>query len=266
MSSTTNETAQQHRERLLLAQAERQRAREEEVARQEAEFATEMERLEEEAAREEEEKRLAEEKRVQEEKRIAEECRVEEQRRQEEEEMIAEERRVVEEQKKQQEKQAEAAAEVEDEQEQTSAFAKIVEENKKEKERAAKELEKRHKQTAKARNVEVEVPTPSSGLRRKTFKSKAIISEDSEDEGEDKRKEPTPRGVKHKRTIRMITKRSNTSNLDREPAGAQPPPDSSLPRPAPHDNKHKHVRSATTSANDAVGPEIMSLGGREVNG
>ncbi|KAJ3791605.1 hypothetical protein GGU11DRAFT_812703 [Lentinula aff. detonsa] len=270
MSSTSNdhETIQQRRERILQAQAARQRAREEEIARQEAEFAAEMERIEaeEQAAREAEERRKAEErvaeerrkaeeKRIAEEKRLAEEQKLEEQRRQEEEERIAEENRVVEEQEKQQEKSAEmrredaerraeakrreeeraaveAAAEEEDEQEQTTAFAKIVEENKKEKERAAKELEKRRKQPARARNVEVEVPPPSSGSRRKTFKSKAIISEDSEDEGEDKRKEAAPRGVKRKRTIRMIAKGSNTSNLDGEPAGEQPPPDSSLPRPA----------------------------------
>ncbi|KAJ3978502.1 hypothetical protein F5890DRAFT_1560229 [Lentinula detonsa] len=271
MSSTSNdnETIQQRRERILQAQAARQRAREEEIARQEAEFATEMERIEaeEKAAREAEERRKAEEqrvaeerrkakeKRIAEEKRLAEEQKLEEQRRQEEEERIAEEQRVVEEQKKQQEKKAEmrredaerraeakrreeeraaveAAAEEEDEQEQTTAFAEIVEENKKEKGRAAKELEKRRKQPAKARNVKVEVPTPSSGSRRKTFKSKAIISEDSEDEGEDTRKEVAPRGVKRKRTIRMIAKGSNTSDLDGEPAGAQPPPDPSLLRPA----------------------------------
>ncbi|KAJ3978590.1 hypothetical protein F5890DRAFT_1560060 [Lentinula detonsa] len=156
----------------------------------------EMERLEEEAAREEEEKQLAKEKRVEEEKRIAEERRIEEQRWQEEEERIAEEKRLVEEQKRQEE-QAE---------ERTTAFARIVKENKKEKERAAKELEKRRKQTARPRNVEVEIPAPPSGSRHKTFKSKAIISEDSEEEGEDKRKAPTPRGVKRKRTIRMIAK------------------------------------------------------------
>ncbi|KAJ3792943.1 hypothetical protein GGU11DRAFT_749399 [Lentinula aff. detonsa] len=62
MSSNNNtETAQQRREQLLAAQAERQRLRDEEIARQEAEFAAEMERLEEEAAREEEERQIAKE-------------------------------------------------------------------------------------------------------------------------------------------------------------------------------------------------------------
>ncbi|KAJ3791781.1 hypothetical protein GGU11DRAFT_751095 [Lentinula aff. detonsa] len=234
-NSNDNETIQQRRERILQAQAARQRAQEE-IARQEWEFTAEMERIEaeEKAAREAEEKRKAEEQWVAEEKRIAKERRIEEQQRPEEEARVAEEERKRSDAKRREEERAavEAAAEKEDEQEQTTAFAKIVEENKKEKERAAKELEKRRKHTTRTQNVEVEVPAPLSGSRRKTFKSKAIISEDSEDEGEEKRKEPTPRGVKCKRTIRMIAKGSNTSEPNGELAEKQPPLDSSLPRPA----------------------------------
>ncbi|KAJ3979269.1 hypothetical protein F5890DRAFT_1558948 [Lentinula detonsa] len=95
MSSNNTETAQQCRERLLAAQAECQRLRDEEIARQEAEFAAEMERLEEEAAREEEEKRVIEEQRVAEEKRIEEEQRLKEEKRVAEEKR-AEEKRIAE--------------------------------------------------------------------------------------------------------------------------------------------------------------------------
>ncbi|KAJ3791547.1 hypothetical protein GGU11DRAFT_830463, partial [Lentinula aff. detonsa] len=86
-------------------------------------------------------------------------------------------------------------------------------------------------------NIEVEIPTPPSGLQRKTFKSKAIISNDLDKEGDDKSKEPTPRGVKQKQMIRMIAKGGNTSDLDSdydpnlEQAKEQlpSPSDSSLP-------------------------------------
>ncbi|KAJ3980198.1 hypothetical protein F5890DRAFT_1557915 [Lentinula detonsa] len=106
----------------------------------------------------------------------------------------------------------EAAAEVEEEREWASAFAKLVEENKKEKERAAEDLEKRQKHTAKShRGVDVEIPVPPSGSRQKTFKSKAVISDDSDEEVEGKGKESAPRGVKRKRTIKMIAKGDNTS-------------------------------------------------------
>ncbi|KAJ3978263.1 hypothetical protein F5890DRAFT_1560690 [Lentinula detonsa] len=212
-NSNDSETIQQWRERILQAQAARQRAREEEITRQEAEFTAEMERIEaeekaaqeaeEKAAREAEEKRRAEEQRREEEK-----CR-EEEKKVAEEKKIAEEKRVVEEQRKQQElaerrRQEElaeqAAAEAEDEHEQNAAYAKLVEENKKEKERAAKELEKRRKQPAKPHRVDIEIPVSTSSPRRRTFKSKAIISDDSGDEvmvarnGNDKEsnEDPTP--------------------------------------------------------------------------
>ncbi|KAJ3796989.1 hypothetical protein GGU11DRAFT_745650 [Lentinula aff. detonsa] len=219
MSSTTNETTQQCRECLLLAQAERQRAHEEEITRQEAEFAAEMEQLEEEAAREEGEKQLTKEKR-------------------EEEKRIAEEKRVVEEQKKRQEEQAEAAAEVEDEQERTTAFARIVEENKREKERAAKELEKRQKRppAAKTQQVTVVIPPRSLGLKKKLFKSKSAISNDSD--VEEREVMPAPRGEKRKRPIKMIARGGNMSNADGdydpevEQGEDQPPTNSSSHRPA----------------------------------
>ncbi|KAJ3780151.1 hypothetical protein GGU10DRAFT_381097 [Lentinula aff. detonsa] len=111
----------------------------------------------------------------------------------------------------------EAAAAAEEERERASAFAKLVEENKKEKERAAEDLEKRRKHTAKShRGIDVEIPVPPSESRRKTFKSKAVISDDSDEEGEGKGKESAPRGVKRKRTIKMIAKGDNTSVPDGE--------------------------------------------------
>ncbi|KAJ3978492.1 hypothetical protein F5890DRAFT_1597302 [Lentinula detonsa] len=182
MSSNNTETAQQRRERLLAAQAERQRLRDEEIARQEAEFAAEMERLEEEAAREEEEK-VAEEKRKQEEIRLAEVQRREKERLEEE-----------------------AAAEAEEEQMRAAAFAKLVEENRKEKEKAARELEKRRQAISKTIRPDIEVVVPNTSPRCKVFKSKAIISDESDDEVVEQPREVIPRGTKRKRTIKMIAK------------------------------------------------------------
>ncbi|KAJ3978829.1 hypothetical protein F5890DRAFT_1559590 [Lentinula detonsa] len=160
----TNDTTQQRRERLLLAQAERQRARELEIARQEAEQEVIAEK------KKNEEVRLAEIKR-REEARLAE----------------------------------EAAAEAEEKQVRERAYSKLVEENKKEKEKAARELAKRtkHVPAAKQRQVNVVLPPRSSGSK-KSFKSKSVISDDSDDAGVEKEREATPRGVKRKRTTKMI--------------------------------------------------------------
>ncbi|KAJ3978481.1 hypothetical protein F5890DRAFT_1560260 [Lentinula detonsa] len=192
MSTNPNdsETIQQRRERILQAQAARQRAREEEIARQEAEFAAEMERIEaeEKIAREAEEKAAREA----EEKRKAEEQRIEEERRREEEKRIAEERR----------RKQEALVEA----------RKQEEKQRRAEERAAEDLEKRRKHTTKLhRGIDVEVPVPPSGSRRKIFKSKAVISDDSDEEGDGKSKESAPRGVKRKRTIKMIAKGDSNS-------------------------------------------------------
>ncbi|KAJ3792008.1 hypothetical protein GGU11DRAFT_866765 [Lentinula aff. detonsa] len=305
MSTTSNhsETIQQRREHILQAQAARQRAREEEIARQEAEFAAEMERIEaeEKAAREAEEKaaREAEEKaaREAEEKRRAEEQRIEEEKRREEEKKIAEERRIAEEQKKKQEELAEkkrkedqrlaeakrreeerviaeAAAGAEDEQERTTAFAKLVAENKLEKVKAARELEKRQKPTAKSSRVDVEIPVSTSSPRRRTFKSKAIISEDSSDEVVEQPREVIPRGTKRKRTIKMIAKGGDNDDPEGEKSDRDvpPPPDLSQPRPPcsrcvmigrPSEccpqSLRKHAQYATSNANDVAGPGITPL-------
>ncbi|KAJ3791616.1 hypothetical protein GGU11DRAFT_751389 [Lentinula aff. detonsa] len=266
MSTTANdnETIQQRRERILQAQATRQRAREEEIARQEAEFAAEMERIEaeEKTAREAEEKAAREA----EEKRRAEEQRIEEEKRREEEKKIAEERRIAEEQKKKQEAAiAEAAAEAEDEQERATAFTKLVAENKVEKEKAARELEKRRKPTAKSSRVDVEIPVSTSSPRRRTFKSKAIISEDSSDEVVEQPREVIPRGTKRKRTIKMIAKGGDNDDPEGEKSDREvpPPPDLSQPRPPcsrcviigrPSEcrpqSSRKHAQYATSNAND----------------
>ncbi|KAJ3791999.1 hypothetical protein GGU11DRAFT_866932 [Lentinula aff. detonsa] len=185
-----------------------------------------MERIEaeEKAAREVEEKRIAEEK-LAEEQRLAEEKRVEEEKQREEARKVAEEKRIAEEKKKQdkirlaevqqREKarlEEEAAAEAEEEQLRAITFAKLVEENKKEKEKTAKELEKWQKPTAKLHRVDVEIPLTTSSPRRKIFKSKAIISEDSSDEVVEQPREVITRGTKRKRTIKMIAKGGD--NLD----------------------------------------------------
>ncbi|KAJ3791600.1 hypothetical protein GGU11DRAFT_828908, partial [Lentinula aff. detonsa] len=247
-STPNNDTAQQRRERLLLAQAERQRARELEIARQEAEFAAEMERLEAEAAKEEEERRLAEERRVEEEKRIkeeqrlaeekraaaeralAEEMRLEEERKAElrrfEEELALEEQRVAEERRKElaklkareDKRAADAAEDAEEEREQNAAYVKLVEENRKEREKATKELERRQKRApaAKPRPVDVIIPSRPSGSRSKVFKSKAVISDDSDVMDVDKEQVETTRGVKRKRPVKMIAKGMNFSEPDGE--------------------------------------------------
>ncbi|KAJ3990780.1 hypothetical protein F5050DRAFT_1813473 [Lentinula boryana] len=266
MSSSQNstETAQQHRDRLLLAQAERQRIREEEAAKQEAEFAAEMERLEEEAAREEEEKRLAEEKRVVEEKRVAEENRLAEEKRiaekklaeerelaeamrlederiaelkRFEEEMIIEEKRrnrIAEEKRREEERLAEA----EDLQEQNDAFAKFIKENRIEKAKAAKKLERRREPVLSTARpvVSVVIPPRASGSKAKTYKSKSVISDDSDEAGVESEVKETPRGTKRKRTIKMIARSVGTPDpideVNAEDEDDGEPPSSSQPRSA----------------------------------
>ncbi|KAJ3979789.1 hypothetical protein F5890DRAFT_1558323 [Lentinula detonsa] len=201
MSTTSNdsETIQQWRERILQAQAARQRAREEEIARQEAEFAAEMERIEaeEKAAREAQEKAAQEAKKQEElaEKKRKEKCR------------IAEERRRAE----------EATAEAEDERVRSAAYAKLVEENRVKREKAAKELEKRQQRNppAKSQPVTVVPPPRSSGSKSKVFKSKSVISNDSDDTGVvEEAQEADSRGKKRKRPIKMIAMGSKTPPVD----------------------------------------------------
>ncbi|KAJ3780027.1 hypothetical protein GGU10DRAFT_381318 [Lentinula aff. detonsa] len=139
-----------------------------------------MERIEaeEKATREVEEKRQAEEQR--EEERKAEEERVARKKKKEqevaekkrlEERRIAEERRRVE----------EATAEAEDERVRSAAYAKLVEENRVEQEKAAKELERQQKKpVAKAQPVTVVIPPRTLGSKKKIFKSKSVISDDSD--------------------------------------------------------------------------------------
>ncbi|KAJ3990969.1 hypothetical protein F5050DRAFT_1716472 [Lentinula boryana] len=267
MSSTSNdnETIQQRRERILQAQAARQRAREEEIARQEAEFAADMEKLEAEAAREEEERRIEEERKIAEEKREAEERqRKEVERRQEEERKVeeervarekwAEEKRVAEKKLAEEKELAEAmrleeeriaelkrfeaevldeenrVAEEEEERMQGVAFAKLLEENRKEKDKTARELEKRRKLISKPPRLDVEVLVPITSPRRKTFKSKAIITDESDDEVVEQPRKVIPRGTKRKRTIKMIAK--GGPDLDTIDNDTPPPPDNSQPHSA----------------------------------
>ncbi|KAJ3978398.1 hypothetical protein F5890DRAFT_1560409 [Lentinula detonsa] len=220
-TSSNDETIQQRRERILQAQAARQRAREEEIARHEAEFTVEMERIEaeEKAAREAEEKRQAEERRIEEEKRWEEERKAEEERvirQKKKEQEIAEkkrleERRIVEEKRRVEE----AAAAAEDELVRNAAYAKLVEENRVEREKAAKELEKRQKRpVAKAQPVTVVITPRPSGSKKKSFKSKSIISDDSD--VEQREAMPAPRGEKRKRPIKMIAGGGPHSDLDED--------------------------------------------------
>ncbi|KAJ3791697.1 hypothetical protein GGU11DRAFT_804107 [Lentinula aff. detonsa] len=201
-SSNDNETIQQRRERILQAQAARQRAQEEEIARQEAEKA-------------EEERVIREKKKEQE---IAEKKRLEERR-------IAEEKRRVE----------EAAAAAEDERVRNAAYAKLVEENRVEREKAAKELEKRQKRpVAKAQPVTVVITPRPSGSKKKSFKSKSVISDDSD--VEEKEAMPAPRGEKRKRPIKMIARGGPHSDPD-EDFEPENPTNSPLPSTDPSQNR-----------------------------
>ncbi|KAJ3983890.1 hypothetical protein F5890DRAFT_1595889 [Lentinula detonsa] len=251
MSTNTNadETIQQRRERLLQAQAARQRARKEEDARQEAEFAAEMARVKEEERRLAEEKRVAEEKQLEEEKRVAEEKRIAEERRRaeerlaevnrmeqarlaaekkkvKEEKLAAEGKRVAERRRQEELRRAEEImAEAEDERVSSAAFSQLVEENRVKWEKAARELEKRQKRTATApRPVTVVIPPRSSGSK-KNYKSKSVISDDSD--VEEREVMPAPRGEKQKRPIKMIAKGGHHSDpngdFDLEQDDADPP-------------------------------------------
>ncbi|KAJ3979225.1 hypothetical protein F5890DRAFT_1478706, partial [Lentinula detonsa] len=181
---------------------------------------------------------VAEEKRIAEEKWIEEENQREAERKIAKEKRIAEEKRVVEEQRKQQEQLAEkrrqeesrraeeAAAEAEDERVRSAAYAKLVEENRVEQEKAAKELERRQKKpVTKAQPVTVVIPPRTSGSKKKIFKSKSVISDDSDIE--EKEVTPAPRGEKRKRPIKMIAKGGSHSDPDGdfelEQDDAQPP-------------------------------------------
>ncbi|KAJ3979229.1 hypothetical protein F5890DRAFT_1478700, partial [Lentinula detonsa] len=131
----------------------------------------------------------------------------------------------------------EAAAEAEDEHVHSTAYARLVEENRAEWERAAKELEKRQKHIppAKMHPVNVVIPPQSSGSKKKTFKSKSVISDKLSDE--EKELPPAPRGEKRKRPIKMIAKGGSHSDPDddfeSEQIGLNPP----LPSTDPSQNR-----------------------------
>ncbi|KAJ3978374.1 hypothetical protein F5890DRAFT_1479415 [Lentinula detonsa] len=110
----------------------------------------------------------------------------------------------------------EATAQEEDEQESTTALAKLIEENKREKEKAAKYLEKRREPGRKIARprAEVIIPPRASSSKTKTFKSKSIISDESDVGEVDKEQAEPLRGVKRKRTIKMIAKNDNFPDPD----------------------------------------------------
>ncbi|KAJ3978377.1 hypothetical protein F5890DRAFT_1560451 [Lentinula detonsa] len=200
-----------------------------------------MERIEaeEKAAREAEEKRQAEERRIEEEKRREEERKAEEERvirEKKKEQEIAEkkrleERRIAEEKRRVEE----AAAAAEDERVHNAAYAKLVEENRIEWEKAAKELEKRQKRpVAKAQPVTVVIPPRPSGSKKKSFKSKSIISDDSD--VEQREAMPAPRGEKRKRPIKMIARGGPHSDPD-EDFEPENPTNSPLPSTDPSQNR-----------------------------
>ncbi|KAJ3727272.1 hypothetical protein DFJ43DRAFT_1041270 [Lentinula guzmanii] len=228
-NSNDNETIQQRRERILQAQAARQRAREEEIARQEAEKA--------------EEERVVREKKKEQE--IAEKKRLEERR-------IAEEKRRVE----------EAVAAAEDECVHNAAYAELVEENRVEREKAAKELEKRQKRpVAKAQLVTVVIPPRPLGSKKKSFKSKSIISDDSDvEQGEAM---PAPRGEKRKRPIKMIARGGPHSDPDGD-FEPENPTNSPLPSTNPSQNRPACARWSGDNASRRLRAKRVKLDDDEV--
>ncbi|KAJ3791467.1 hypothetical protein GGU11DRAFT_761585, partial [Lentinula aff. detonsa] len=136
-----------------------------------------------------------------------------------EEEVLNEEKRVAEEEKQEKNRIAEAKrheeerlAEAEDAREQNTAFTKMIEENKKEKDKAARELKKRRERTVPTttRKVEVVVQSQPLGSKAKSYKSKSVISDDSDEAGADRDVDEAPRGTKRKRTTKMIARDVDT--------------------------------------------------------
>ncbi|KAJ3978357.1 hypothetical protein F5890DRAFT_1560492 [Lentinula detonsa] len=161
------------------------------------------------------------------------------------EEIVNEEKRVAEEKKQEKiriteakRREEEREAETEDAQEQTNAFAKLVEENRIEKEKAAKKLAKRRAPAPNTAQpvVSVVIPPRASGSRAKNYKSKSVISDDSDEAGVGREVKETPRGTKRKQTIKMIARSVDTPDLiddvNVEDEDDEEPPSPSQPRPA----------------------------------
>ncbi|KAJ3978528.1 hypothetical protein F5890DRAFT_1560182, partial [Lentinula detonsa] len=151
-------------------------------------------------------------------------------------ELLIEEKRAAEEKRKELEKVAElkvredkraadAVEDAEEEREQNAAYVKLVEENRKEQEKATKELERRQRRApaAKTRAVDVVVLPQPSGSRSKVFKSKSVISDDSDVMDVDKEQVETPRGVKRKRPIKMIAKKKTVKKKKKKEKSLPPP-------------------------------------------
>ncbi|KAJ3791653.1 hypothetical protein GGU11DRAFT_827648, partial [Lentinula aff. detonsa] len=82
---------------------------------------------------------------------------------------------------------------------------------------------------SKPTRPDVEISVPTTSPRRKAFKSKAIISNESDDEMIEQPQEVIPRGTKRKRTIKMIAKGMSSSGPDGD---KEPIPEQSTGRQA----------------------------------
>ncbi|KAJ3980510.1 hypothetical protein F5890DRAFT_1477675 [Lentinula detonsa] len=58
------------------------------------------------------------------------------------------------------------------------------------------------------------MPPQQLGSKSKSFKSNSVISDESDDAGVEKEREATPRGMKRKRMIKMITMGGKAPKLD----------------------------------------------------
>ncbi|KAJ3978583.1 hypothetical protein F5890DRAFT_1560075 [Lentinula detonsa] len=110
----------------------------------------------------------------------------------------------------------------------------------------------------------VDIPVPTSSPWQRTFKSKAIISDDSGDEVVEQPQEVVPRGTKRKRPIKMIARngKDNESNEDSalETAGGHQESSSH-----PSHNLVPHACNAFYKGNVAAGPATTPLVERERN-
>ncbi|KAJ3791889.1 hypothetical protein GGU11DRAFT_750882 [Lentinula aff. detonsa] len=90
----------------------------------------------------------------------------------------------------------------------------MTEENKKEKDKATRELKKPRERTVPTttRKVEVVMRSQPSGSKAKSYKSKSVISDDSDEAGADRDVDEAPRGTKRKRTTKMIARDVDTPN------------------------------------------------------
>ncbi|KAJ3978973.1 hypothetical protein F5890DRAFT_1478908 [Lentinula detonsa] len=105
--------------------------------------------------------------------------------------------------------------------------------------KAAKGLAKRREPAPNTARpvVSVVVPPQALGSKAKNYKSKSVISDNSDETGVEREVKETPRGTKRKRTIKMIARSVDTPALvddfnAEDDGDEEEPPSPSQPRSA----------------------------------